>query len=83
MFEFAVGCVVTLADSLPTPSGKEAGEIVSVSCWFPLTDSACTEGGTSLGLRIGAPPLHPAASRTVPIVPRSIVCDNDCASMSW
>ncbi len=82
VLEVAVGCVVTLADSVPTPIGKAAGVIVWPSCWFPLTDSACTEGGTSFDARIGGPPLHPAASRTVPIVPRSIVCDSDCASMS-
>ena len=77
------GCVVAVAASVPTPSGEEAGVMVSLRVWLPLTDSACTDGGTSLAGRVGGPPEQPAASRAVPMAPRSRVCDSDCASMSW
>ena len=49
--------------------------------WLPLVDSACTGGGTSLFGTVGAEPSHPSASSAVPMAPRSIVWDNDCASM--
>ena len=47
--ELAVGCVVTLADSLPAPTGDVAGVMELVRLWFPLTDSACTGGRHVLG----------------------------------
>ena len=83
MSEVADGCVVTMADSLPTPTGDDAGVMVSVRLWFPLTDSACTGGGTSFESSVGGPPSQPAASSEVPMAPRSIVCESDWASMSW
>ena len=79
------GCVVAVAASLPMPSplGEDCGVMLLERLWLPLVDSACTGGGTSLCGRVGADPSHPWASSEVPMAPRSIVWDSDCASMSW
>src|SRR5580693_3152808 len=81
--EVADGWVVTTADSLPKPTGDEAGVTEALRLWFPLTDSACTDGGTSFELSVGGPPLQPAASSAVPMAPRSMVWESAWASMFW
>ena len=80
MFETPVsepedGCVVAVAASspMPRPSGEDCGVMLLERLWFPLVDSACTGGGTSLCGRVGADPLQPSASSEVPMAPRSIV----------
>src|ERR1700722_18746580 len=75
------GCEGAIAISLPTPSpvSVDCGVMLSVRTWFPLVDSACTGGGTSLWGRVGGELSQPSASSAVPMVPRSIVCESDWA----
>ncbi len=79
------GCVVAVAASFPRPrpSGEDCGVMLLERLWLPFVDSACTGGGTSLCGRVGADPSHPWDSSEVPMAPRSIVSDSDCASRSW
>ena len=78
------GCVVAVAASfpMPRPSGEDCGVMLSDRLWLPLVDSACT-GAARRSAAGSAPPSHPSASSEVPMAPRSIVWDSDCASMSW
>ena len=83
--DVAVGCVVTEADSSPTPTPRVLSEATMflVRLWFPLIDSAWIGGGTSLSGIVGGELLQPSASSDVPMAPRSMVCESDCACAFW